>query len=169
MNRSLPLMLIAIAVVAQLAPHPFNVSPLAALGLFAGALLSPRLAWTVPIAGLLAANLVNGVYAWQVLVCVYAGMLAGPVCGRLLLARRRTVRRFAGGTLVSATLFYLVSNFGIWWAGMYPPNLAGLIECYLMGLPFFGKSLAADLVYGAILFGGMAMARQLSHGTNRVA
>lgn len=40
--------------------------------------------------------------------------------------------------LLAALFFYLYTNFGVWLiGGLYPKTWLGLVECYLMGLPFF--------------------------------
>ena len=36
---------------------------------------------------------------------------------------------------------------------MYPPTFAGLIACYINGLPYLGMAMAADAIYGLMLFG----------------
>ena len=42
-----------------------------------------------------------------------------------------------GYGLAAALFFYFYTNFGVWLiSGMYSHNLSGLIECYIMGLPF---------------------------------
>ena len=56
--------------------------------------------------------------------------------------------------LASATLFYVVTNFAMWTISeIYPKTLAGLIACYVAGIPYCGTQLAGDLLYSAILFG----------------
>jgi uncharacterized membrane protein len=37
--------------------------------------------------------------------------------------------------------------------GWYAHTLEGLIECYVLALPFFRTSLLADLVFVGVLFG----------------
>jgi hypothetical protein len=57
---------------------------------------------------------------------------------------------------LAETVFFLVTNFGVWWAGEgltpYPPTLAGLALCYWMGIPFFGRSLLSTTLYVGLLF-----------------
>jgi hypothetical protein len=36
--------------------------------------------------------------------------------------------------------------------------MAGLSECYLMGIPFFWNTLLSCLLYSALLFGGLSFA-----------
>jgi hypothetical protein len=40
---------------------------------------------------------------------------------------------------------------------MYPLTGAGLAACFAAALPFFQNSLAGDLFYSALLFGGFAL------------
>lgn len=48
----------------------------------------------------------------------------------------------------SSIFFYLYTNFG-WWlvSGMYPHTLNGLIQSYIMGLPFFRNNLIGNLIF----------------------
>ena len=53
-------------------------------------------------------------------------------------------------------MFYVVSNFGVWlFDAMYAKSLAGLVECYVAAIPFFGNALAGDAFYTGLLFGGI--------------
>ena len=52
------------------------------------------------------------------------------------LVKRRPVYAGIYG-LVSALWFYFYTNFGVWLiGGLYPHTLAGLVNSYVMGLPF---------------------------------
>ncbi|MDC0094067.1 hypothetical protein OAI86_07065 [Alphaproteobacteria bacterium] len=54
-------------------------------------------------------------------------------------------------TITSALIFFIISNFGVWLTSMfYSPNLQGLMNCYIMGLPFFGNTLLSTLLFGAL-------------------
>jgi hypothetical protein len=64
----------------------------------------------------------------------------------------------AGAALGASVLFFLGSNLGVWAGGvLYPRTLAGLAACYIAALPFFGATLLGDLLYAALLFGGLAL------------
>src|SRR5262245_27433914 len=54
--------LILLAAASRLLPHPPNFAPVAAIGLFAGAVQSRRAAWLVPFAALLASDVFLGLY-----------------------------------------------------------------------------------------------------------
>lgn len=155
-----PTLLVALAALIQIVPDAWNVTPIGAVGLFAGARLSPRVAWAVPIAALAISDVMLGLYVPLVMSLVYLGYLAGPVVGRALLAPRRSLARLGGAVLLSATVFFLVSNVGNWLA-YFPHTVSGLFDCYVRGLPYFGRSLLGDSFYAALLFGGEAVASYL--------
>jgi hypothetical protein len=56
----------------------------------------------------------------------------------------------AGMGILTSLFFYLYTNFGVWildsW-GMYDRSLAGLINCYVMGLPFLKVNLLGNLIF----------------------
>jgi hypothetical protein len=150
----MPYFLIVLGVVARLIPHPWNFTPIGALGLFAGANCSPRIAWLVPISALLVADLIVGFYNPVTMFFVYLGFFFGPLIGRLIIAPRRSVGRISAAVLSTSTVFFVVSNLGVWLGGYYPLTLAGLIECYVLAIPFYGVMLVGDALYATILFGG---------------
>ena len=143
---------IAVAALTRLLPHPPNFSPVMALALFSGAALRDwRLALLVPLAAMLLADLWLGFHA--TMAFVYLGMALGVAAGRWLGPRRRPLPLLAAG-ISGASLFFLVSNAGVWLTqDIYPATGAGLAACYLAALPFFHQTLFATLVYGALLFG----------------
>jgi hypothetical protein len=45
-------------------------------------------------------------------------------------------------------------------SGFYPLTGAGLTACYAAAIPFFQNTVAGDLFYAALLFGGFALLRR---------
>lgn len=150
-------LLIVVAAASRLLPHPPNFAPVAAIGLFAGAMFDRRAAWLVPVAALLASDLVLGFYHPVGMLWNYLAFAACLLLGSGLLAKGRSLPRLAGATLSSAVVFFALSNFGMWASGYYPRTWAGLIECYAAALPFFRNTLLSDIVFVAALFGGHAV------------
>ncbi|MCU0936388.1 MAG: hypothetical protein MUF66_10030 [Gammaproteobacteria bacterium] len=144
------LVLIGVAALTRLVPHPPNLVPMGAIALVSGALLGHRaLAYVVPLAGMLLADLVLGLHAQ--IPAVYASMAAVVWLGSRLGARRGLVL-VTVASVAGSTLFFLVTNLSVWaFDGLYPPTLDGLIACYVAALPFFGNSLAADLLFTGVL------------------
>ena len=147
---------IAAAAVLRLVPHPPNFTPIGAIALFGGAYLHQRgLAFVAPIAALLLSDLVLGFY--PELLFVYVGVVLTVGIG-IVLARRKSVPGIAIAAIASSVLFFAVTNFGVWLVmDYYPKTLAGLGACYAAAIPFFQNSLAGDLFYTALLFGGFAL------------
>jgi hypothetical protein len=71
-----------------------------------------------------------------------------------------------GATLIGSCQFFVITNFGMWASGIsvYPPTFKGLAACYVGALPFFGRTIASDLLYSAILFGLHAYVTHMTAG-----
>lgn len=55
-------------------------------------------------------------------------------------------------TLPSSIFFYLWTNFGVWLQGWYPPTFSGLMQSYLMGIPFLKLNLVGNLILVPTIF-----------------
>ena len=148
---------IVVAAVLRLVPHPANFTPIGAMALFSGAYLGRRgLAFAAPLGAMVLSDAVLGFYSgfWITYVAVALIVVVG-----FLALSQLSVLRIAGAAIASSVLFFLVSNFGTWAAsGMYPHTLAGLSACYVAAVPFFQNTVAGDLFYAALLFGGFRVA-----------
>lgn len=83
---------------------------------------------------------------------VYGAMALSGLLGFLLRADR-TPLRVLGTALAGSVLFFLVTNLGVFLVqDLYPRSISGLVQCYVMALPFFQNSLAGDLLFTAGLF-----------------
>lgn len=151
---------IVAAAALRLLPHPPNFTPIGAMALFSGAYLGRRaIAFAAPLGALLLSDLVLGFYAGMNFV--YASLALAVLIGWALSARR-SAARVGAAALASAILFFVVTNFGMWlFSGIYPNTPSGLAACYVAAIPFFQNSLAGDLFYSALLFGGFALAERM--------
>ena len=159
-TRLLALLLaIAAAAMLRLVPHPPNFTPIGAMALFSGAYLGRRwLAFAAPLGALLISDLVLGFYPG--VGFVYAATALAVVVGWVV-AARRTPLAVGGAALASSVLFFIITNIGMWlFSGFYPLTADGLAACFVAAIPFFQNSLAGDLVFSAILFGGWALAER---------
>jgi hypothetical protein len=68
-------------------------------------------------------------------------------------------------SVFASVLFFLTSNLGAWWVqeAEYPRSLLGILACYAAGLPFFDKTVLADLAGTAVLFGTGAILERAKH------
>jgi hypothetical protein len=147
---------VLLAVAVRFLPHPWMFTPVAGSLLFFGARGSRRQLW-VPLVLLAASDVVltKLVYAfpfgWDYLV-TWGWYTAILWLGTNLRTNAKPLRVVAAA-LASSVSFFLVSNFTTWayWS-MYPKNLKGLETAYVMGLPFFRRAVAGDLLFTLAMF-----------------
>ena len=151
---------ILVAAVLRLVPHPPNFTPIGAMALFSGAYLGRRaVAFAAPLGALLLSDLVLGFYHGQ--VTVYFSVALIVMIGMVALSRVSPLR-IGAAALLSSVLFFVITNFGMWlFSGFYPRTIAGLEACYIAAIPFFQNTVAGDLFYATLLFGGFRVAELL--------
>jgi hypothetical protein len=149
--------LIALAAVARVLPHPWNFAPVGAVALFGGATFSSRrAAFLVPLLALFLGDIFIGFHF--LMPVVYGSFLVSVLIG-FWLRRGRSVGRISVATLAGAAQFFVITNFAVWASGMtYPRTAAGLITCYVAGIPYFWNTLAGDALYVTVLFVSLAIA-----------
>ncbi len=151
--------LMLVCVIGRLVPHAPNFTPMAAVALFSGFYFRRvRVAACVSIAAMLASDAVIGFYDPRLMAVVYVALLF-PICLRRFLRGRWNVVRVGLCSASGSMVFFLATNLAVWLFGsIYPPTIAGLVQCYVAGLAFFQHTLSGDLCWSAALFGGYAMA-----------
>jgi hypothetical protein len=153
-------LLIILAALSRLVPHPPNFTPIGALGLFAGAYIAMRRYWLVPLAALLISDILIGFYHPATMLSVYLAFIICTVLGRVVLLEKRSVFRVGATTLSASVIFFIISNLGDWLSGVnYPLTWEGLVTCYVMAIPFFSNTVLGDLFYVVLLFGTYEAAR----------
>jgi hypothetical protein len=155
--------LIALVAAARLLPHAPNFTPVVAAALFAGTALRYRsLALVVPVAAMLLSDAIIGHDSFGVTIVVYATLTLPALIG--IAARRfRVSRMFLPAVLSSSLVFFATSNLAVWVFGeLYSRDLAGLIQCYIAALPFLHQTVAGDLFWSAVLFGGAYLVQLVS-------
>jgi hypothetical protein len=153
---------------ARLIPHPWNFTPIMAIGLFAGS-HARKASWGIfaTLLALVLSDAVLGFYSgfWY----VYAAALIPVLLGRLI-RDRSGASVIAAAALASGLSFFLVTNFMVWATGpMYPHTIGGLSACYLAGIPFYRNQVLGDTFYGLAIFGGYAAIRRLYQPAQQAA
>jgi len=158
-------LMILLAAMSRLLPHPPNFAPIGGMALFGAAYFSKRYwAFFVPIVSMWISDLVlnNVVYGayFEHFVWFYSGSLftygafALIVLFGMFMLKKVRLHNLIASALGASVIFFLVSNFGVWFSGMmYPKTFGGLMACYTAGIPFFHNTLLGDLVYTGVLFG----------------
>lgn len=155
-----PSLVIGLAVIARLLPHPPNFAPIAAMALFGGAYLNKRYALLLPLFALFLGDIFIGFYSPVVMISVYGSFLLVGLLG-IWLKKRTNTQNVLLAILGSSLLFFLVTNFAVWATGAYAQNPNGLLQSYVAGLPFLKNTLAGDLFYTISFFGGYELVLRL--------
>lgn len=156
--RWIPVVLIVLGAFARLVPHPWNFTPIMAIGLYAGA-RSTKL-WTaalITLTALLLSDSILGFYSGM--PYVYAASLVPVVLGWYM-RERSGIATVVASAVLSSVLFFLVTNAAVWIAGnQYPHTWAGLGVCFTAALPFYRNEIAGDALYTSAFFGADALLR----------
>jgi len=152
-NKLFPYFLVLVAVVLRLLPHPANFAPVSALALFGGVYLSKKTAILIPLAALGISDYFLGYYSFGVMLSVWGSFVLVGLIG-LLVRKRKSIPMIVTGTLSGSVLFFLITNFAVWFFGnWYEKTFSGLIQCFTLALPFFRNSLFGDVFYVGVFFG----------------
>ncbi|MBI5733861.1 MAG: hypothetical protein HY973_02870 [Candidatus Kerfeldbacteria bacterium] len=160
-NLLISLVLVGLIVVSRLVPHIWNVAPVAAAALLAGAILPRKWALVVPLLGMLVSDFIIGFYHLPVILTVYACFALMALGGRFI--KLNNPLYWLSGSLASSTLFFLATNFAVWaTADWYPKTLEGLTLSYTLAIPFFRNTMLGDLFFTGALFGMWGLVRLIA-------
>jgi hypothetical protein len=152
--------LVAFGVVARWLQPMWQVTPTAAIGLFAGYYFANvRWALTAPIAVIALSHPLLPPYAsTAVMAVVLLAFVVPALLGRVL-GREFSASRFCLAAFLPSLIFYATTNFAVWaFLDYYTHDAAGLASCYLHAVPFYRWMFYGDLFYVAVIFGGYAFA-----------
>ncbi|MEK7496884.1 MAG: DUF6580 family putative transport protein [Patescibacteria group bacterium] len=168
-NLVISIILILLVVTGRLIPHVWNVTPIIAVALLAGAVLPRRWAFVVPLLAMFLSDAIIGFYKLPVMLTVYGSFAASAIIGFWLRpevgvnhtsrATRFNSFKIIGASITSSTIFFLTTNFAVWaTADWYSKTMDGLLLSYTLGLPFFRNMLLGDIIFSGVLFGVWALA-----------
>lgn len=141
---------------------PPNFAPIAAIALFSGTYFSnKKLAIIIPIVAMIISDAFIGFYNPYIMISVYLCFILSAVLG-FYLKNHKNLPNIIGASLLSSVLFYLITNYAVWAFGkLYPQTFAGLIQSYILAIPFFRWTLLGDLFYVTVMFGGYELVAYL--------
>ncbi len=148
--------------------HIPNMVPLAAIGLFSGAVIKDKrgLAFLIPLLGQFLGDVyfqlftnVPGFYDLPGMLFNY-GALAGATALGMTMKQPKALSTI-GYLFGASTVFFVVSNFGFFVHGWNGYSFAGLTKTYIDAIPFYKYTILGDLAGGVVLFGGYFMVQQM--------
>lgn len=155
-SRPLAVGLTVLSALGRLVPHLPNVTPLGGSCLFAGSKVSGMLAYLLPLAVMAVTDPFVGGYTWTS-IAIYGCFLINVWIGRRMV-REVTAMRVGAAAFLCSAQFFVLTNLATWVEGgllhspWHKPGFAGLVMTYELGLPFWGRTLAGDLLFSAAIF-----------------
>lgn len=160
------ILLVLIASLYRIMPgRPYGFAPQIAMAIFGGAIIKDkRFAFLLPLLSMFVSDALyevlyrNGVgnipgfYEGQ--ITNYILFSAMTVFGFLI--TKINFSKIFIAALAAPTAYFLLSNFLVWLGGgglQRPKTFTGLVQCYNDAFPFYAWSVAASLIFSAILFG----------------
>ena len=128
-------------------PHPPNFTSLLALSFYVPALLGVRYLPSLVLSFLITDLIIgfHGVtlFTWGSVILIGLGskFFTKNILNRIL------------GSLLGASLFFIITNFGVWTLGSYSYTFEGLLLCYTLAIPFFTYSLISTFIFSGVIEG----------------
>ena len=126
-------------------PHPPNFTSLLALTFYVPAILGiryiPALIISFAITDLIIGYHTGTHWTWGSVL----------VIGLLSQYFNKNINYRLTGALLGSFLFFLITNFGVWTTGMYSYTSSGLLNCYVLAIPFFTYSLISTLLFSLLI------------------
>ncbi|RFM26607.1 DUF6580 family putative transport protein [Deminuibacter soli] len=90
----------------------------------------------------------------------YLAFALMTLTGKLMVTKLNGAR-IIGGILVCTLIHWIVSDISAWQMGtLYPKTFGGYIQCLIAAIPYEMRFLAGTAIYGAVMFGTMALLQQ---------
>jgi hypothetical protein len=150
--------MIMAAIFSRFIPHPPNFTAVGAVALFGAAYFDKKIyAFVVPVIAMIISDGIIGFHPG--VFAVYFSFIVIGAIG-LTLRERRNIGRVVVASLSASVSFFIITNFAQWVSDpFYTKNTAGLIECYIMAIPFFHYTVLGDLFFVGVMFGAYEFAK----------
>ncbi len=141
-----PITLILILALSRLIPHPPNFTPIIAVAILSGYFFKNLyFSFLVLIASMLIADFFIGFYDNMYIVYLSLMLIAFTF---YRFGSKLNYKNLFLLSLFGSLIFFVITNFGVWALGnLYEKNLKGLIDCYILAIPFFGNTFLSTLIF----------------------
>ena len=148
----LPIGLILILTFSRIIPHPWNFTPVIAVAIMSGYFFkNVYLSFSILLISMLVADAFLGFY--ENMIFVYASLLLIAFIfykiSEKINFKNLFIYSFSG-----SVIFFVISNFGVWALQSpgvnnlpYEISLSGLVECYILAIPFFPNTFLSTLIF----------------------
>ena len=126
-------------------PHPPNFTSLLALSFYVPAILGLRFIPALVVAFVIT-DLIIGLHS--VTLFTWGSIIFIGLSSKFFFSNK--LSRIIGA-LIGATIFFIVTNFGVWSLGSYGYTFEGLMLSYTLALPFFGNTLISTIIFSVLI------------------
>ena len=111
------------------------------------------IALSLPILAMFLSDLIIGFHSQ--IYAVYVTIIVLSLLGNMI--KTKNIKNLA----ITGFIFFMITNFSVWLSGeLYPLTIDGLLQCYIMAIPFFHNTLISTLLFLGILFFGYTFAEK---------
>jgi hypothetical protein len=135
----------ALLAASRFIPHPPNFTSLLALSFYVPAILGLRFIPAL-IVSFFITDLIIGFHSATLFT--WGSVFVIGLSTKFFLTSKTTR---VIGALAGATIFFVITNFGVWTHGSYGYSIEGLMTSYTLALPFFGNSLVSTIIFSIII------------------
>lgn len=152
-----------------------NFTPIGAMAIFGGAYFrNYTKAYLFPIVTLFLSDIIlmQVFYSEHASGLLYKGWYWTYLAFSLMVLigrfiKKINVKSFLISAISAALIHWVIADLGVWLGGgtnmvtglPYTRDINGLINCYVLAIPYMKNMLLGNLIYGAILFGSFELAQ----------
>ena len=131
--------------ITRLIPHPPNFTSTIAIAFYLPALFGVKY-FIVALTAFILSDIIIGLH--NLVLFTWGSLLFIGLFSKYLKGFYLRILGISGSCLI----FFLVSNFGVWFVtNTYTNDLSGLISCYVMGLPFLKNTFISSLIISILV------------------
>ena len=150
-ENAIVILLVIFAILTRFIPHPANFAAVGAVALFSGTYLNKKYALWLPLVVMMISDYFIGFH--NLIFFTWGSFVLIGAIG-LWVRKNKNIQNVIFGTVTGSLLFFFITNSAVWaMTPLYAKNSQGLIECFVMALPFFRNTLLGDFFFVGVLFG----------------
>ena len=157
----LGLIIISFGILSRVVVHTPNFTPVLSMAFLGGMYLKGRQAVFVPLALMVISDFIIGFHDLMFFTWGSIGLIS--IFG-IWLKERKSFINVLSGSIISAAIFFIVTNFGAWLT-LYPHTIDGLRQCYILAIPFFRGTFVSTMAYSLVIYSGYEWILKRSQGT----
>ena len=149
---SLTMGLVVLAVVWRILNNKYQIAPnleiITAVSVIAAIVINWRAALIVPITSMVVSDIFIGnssifIFTWGAFAIIGLG---ATFLRKFSDKPKLQILYSLGFAVASSFTFFVITNFGVCLQGWYPATIAGLVNCFVMAVPFYRTMLIGNII-----------------------